>query len=188
MGWNYRSVHLRMRLALHRVPPPHRTPQKLGPDFPRFSRGYGKRDRDRRFGGSPHERTYTGLRASGDAPHSGTLAAATTSARAANPRLRSPNGRSTPVKLHAPERAPPSSASLGLPLANRKSRRVAAPPLLCLQLTNGDAGRFLSRPFAVSWAVGGWITAQEALDRRVALRMTLRLLRAASSHNTGSGH
>lgn len=29
------------------------TPKKLGPDFPRFSRGYEMRDGDRRFGGSP---------------------------------------------------------------------------------------------------------------------------------------
>lgn len=46
----------------------------------------------------------------------------------------------------------------------------------------------VSRPFTVSWAVGGWITAQEALDRCVALRMTQRLLRAVSSHHTGFCH
>lgn len=86
------------------------------------------RDRDRRFGGSPQKRTYTGLRASGDLPHSGILTAVTTSARAANPLLRSPNGRSTPVKPHALERAPPGSASLCFLLANRKSRLVATPP------------------------------------------------------------
>lgn len=78
----------------------------------------------------PPKRTYTGLRASSGLPHSGILTAATTSARAANPLLRSPNGRSTPVKPHALERAPPGSASLCLPLANRKSRLVTTPPPL----------------------------------------------------------
>ena len=123
------------------------TPKKLGPDFPRFSRGYEMRDGDRRFGGSPPpnpKRTYTGLRASGDPTHSGTLTAKTTSARAANPLLRSPNGRSTPVKPHAPERAPPSSASLSCSACRWPIESLGAwlPRLFFfLQLTNGHSGR-----------------------------------------------
>lgn len=136
----------------------------------------------------PPKRTYSGLRASGEPPHSGILTAATTSARAANPLLRSPNGRSTPVKSHAPERAPPGSASFCLPLANRKSRRVDAPPLSALQLTNGDPGCSLVPPFQ---CVQGCVRVDHCSGGAgpvLALRMTQRLLQSVSSHHTGSHH
>lgn len=141
-------------------PPPHRQEAKvrLSKVFPGL-RNEGQGPPLRR---EPPKRTYTGLRASSDPPHSGTLTAATTSARAANPLLRSPNGCSTPVKPHAPERAPPSSASLCLPPANRKSRRVAAPPLFCLQLTNGDSGR----PHVPPPLLGPGLWAGESLRRK----------------------
>lgn len=146
MGWNYGSVHLRMRFALHGVPPPHKPQEARSRLFKVFPglRNEGQGSPLRR---EPPKRTYSDLRASGEPPHSGILKAATTSARAANPLLRSSNGRSTPVKSHAPERAPPGSASFCLPLANRKSRRVDAPPLFALQLTNGDLGCSRVPPF-----------------------------------------
>lgn len=135
------------------VPPP--TPQEARSRLSEVFPGLRNERQGPPLRREPPKRTYTGPRASGDPPHSGILTAATTSARAANPLLRSPNGRSTPVKPHAPERAPPSSASRCLSPANRKSRRVAAPPPCAYNGPMETQAAFVSRPFTVSWVVGG---------------------------------
>lgn len=129
IGVELGSVHLRMRFALHGVSPPP-NPQEARSRLSKVFPGLRNEGQGPPLRREPPKRTYTGLRASSGLPHSGILTAATTSARAANPLLRSPNGRSTPVKPHALERAPPGSASLCLPLANRKSRLVTTPPPL----------------------------------------------------------
>lgn len=54
LGWHSGQVHLRMRLAFPgTLPTPPYSP--VGPEFPRFSRGYGRRDRNGRRSGSPQE-------------------------------------------------------------------------------------------------------------------------------------
>lgn len=91
--------------------PPHAPPPPVGPEFPRFSRDYGRRDRDGRRGGSPQEELTESPESGRRDPSPGYYRRPQ---RPRKPRIL-PSGRLTAVTLPS-GRTPPSARRPAPPL------------------------------------------------------------------------
>lgn len=120
---------LRVRLrSLHR-PPPAPRPHGGRSCRLRLLRGSPRWGRVCQFDwGSEESRTYVGLKAGGEIPHSRTPTVATTSAADGESIPELPNGRYTPSRPRASERALPRTRPFLPPVTNQESGCASVPP------------------------------------------------------------